>query len=121
MRAYPHAKFILTTRASCDEWLESMRRLWSSAKARGGFSPGYKSFHRCVFGSNELNNATQAGYLHRCREHATSVTAHAAGWQIPLLVLPLEWDSSRKWGALGDFLGLNTSLLAQTPWPHRLD
>ena len=125
MSAYPDAKFILTTRPDapdrCARWLKSVKGVWSRFNNQGGgFSPGYRSFHRCVFGSNELNEITEGHYLHRCHMHDAHVRAHAAALQVPLLELPINWNSTQKWSALGSFLDMDTSKLVaentEYPW-----
>jgi hypothetical protein len=122
---YPEAKFILTVKPGtvqdrCQRWLRSANGTWQdNGRKAGGFSPGYRSFHRCVFGSNELNDATKDGFLRRCRSHDANVMAHAKAMDVPLLVLPTNWSSVDKWRAVGAFLNVDTAKLqANTNWPH---
>lgn len=77
-----------------------------------------RAFHRCVFGSNEINRVTEQAFLQRCIKHDDDVIAHANALNVPLLRLPINLSSSQKWRAVGAFLGVDTARLETTNWPH---
>ena len=77
-----------------------------------------RAFHRCVFGSNEINRVTEQSFLERCTKHDDDVIAHAKALNVPLLRLPTNWSSRQKWHAVGNFLGVDTVRLATTEWPY---
>lgn len=121
MKHFPGAQFVLTTRgtdADCRKWLRSAAGTWKGHDRGRSFTPGYKDFHRCVFGNNTLSPATEEGFLQRCRTHAASVIAHAKAYKIPLLVIPVEWNSTAKWTAVGEFLNIDVARLKNEKWPH---
>jgi len=100
MATYPRAAFVMTTRAGCEDWLTSMKTTWK--RHRGcGFPANYEKFHQCVYGAATIDQHTASGYFSRCQAHERDVLDHAAAIGMPVLLLPLEWNSSRKWSALG--------------------
>ena len=130
--AFPSSRFILTRWGDgCDRWLHSTRSLFDymqrqSLRYRGlEWSHSWMAaWHRCVFGSATLTNASSASFRDRCVEHERAVVLTAQRMNVPLLVLANELPDDRKWVALDEFLGTQENVSAArrrrygNKWPH---
>jgi len=105
-----NTKFILTRyQAGCEEWVYRVQGLWHSHRDGANFETArmfmYADFHRCIYGSNVLDNATQALFVDRCIAHERAVVKSARALGRPLLIIANEWTSEEKWAALQLHMG----------------
>ncbi|MBX7196898.1 MAG: hypothetical protein K1X94_32915 [Sandaracinaceae bacterium] len=117
-RAYPDAKFVLTTRDEAS-WLKSCKQHWG---ARAPLEGPMGEEHRVQMEvRRRLREAVYGGYdfdatrfLHARRDHHERVMRHFAARPSDLLVLDIV--AGDRWDKLAAFLGLE---VPTHPFPHK--
>ena len=101
--AFPDAKFVLTRRASVDQWLESQARHTSRGKGYG--------MHRKIYGALRVTDDPEA-YRAFYERHLCEVRQYFAGTD---RLTEVCWEDGDGWPELCEVLGVP---IPEEPFPH---